>query len=41
MKIIIVLVTFILLLLPVAILGNKVGEKIEKWFEEHFPNVEE
>lgn len=41
MKIIIALVIFFLLLVPVIILGNKIGEKLEDWLEEHFPNVEE
>lgn len=38
---IVILVIFFLLLVPVVILGNKIGEKLEDWLEEHFPNVEE
>lgn len=41
MGIIIVLLVFFLVLVPIMIVANKVGEQIEKWFEEHYPNVEE
>lgn len=38
---IIVLLVFFLVLVPVVMVANKVGEHIEKWFENHFPNIEE
>lgn len=38
---IVILVMFSMLLVPVMILGTKVGEHVDKWLEEHFPNVEE
>lgn len=41
MNIIIILLTFSVMLVPIAIVANKLGEKIEQWLEEHFPNVEE
>ena len=41
MDLIIVLLVFFIVLVPVAVVANKVGEYIEKWLEEHFPNVEE
>ena len=41
MDIILVLLVFFLVLIPVAIIADKIGEHIEKWLENHFPNVEE
>ena len=41
MDMIIVLLVFFLVLVPVVMVANKVGEYIEHWLEEHFPNVEE
>lgn len=38
---IVILVMFFMLLIPATILGTKVGEQIEEWLENHFPNVEE
>ena len=40
MKIVILVMLFILLV-PVTILGTKVGESLDKWLDNHFPNVEE
>ena len=41
MDLIIVLLVFFIVLVPIVILANKVGEYIEHWLEEHFPDVEE
>ena len=41
MDLIIVILVFFIILVPVVMVANKVGEQIEKWLEEHFPNVEE
>ena len=41
MDLIIILLVFFLILIPVAVVANKIGEKIGAWLEEHFPNVEE
>lgn len=38
---IVMIVMFFMLLVPVTILGTKVGEHVDKWLENHFPNVEE
>ena len=38
---IVILVMFFILLIPAAILGIKVGEHVDKWLDNHFPNVEE
>ena len=41
MDMIIIILMFFIVLVPVVMVANKVGEHIEKWLEEHFPNVEE
>ena len=41
MDIIIILLMFFIVLVPVVMVANKVGEYIGHWLEEHFPNVEE
>lgn len=41
MDMIIVLLVFFLVLVPVVMVANKVGEYIEKWLENNFPNIEE
>ena len=41
MDLIIVILVFFIVLVPVAIIADKIGEHIENWLEEHFPNVEE
>ena len=41
MDLIIVILVFFIVLVPVVMVANKVGEQIEQWLEEHFPNVEE
>lgn len=41
MDIIIILTIFFLILVPLAMMANKIGEKLGKWLENHFPNVEE
>ena len=38
---IVMLVMFFMLLVPVIILGTKVGKQMDKWLDNHFPNVEE
>ena len=38
---IMLLLAFCLGIVPIAIIGNKIGEKLEKWLEEHFPDIEE
>lgn len=38
---IVMLVMFFMLLVPVMVLGTKVGEHVDKWLDNHFPNVEE
>lgn len=40
-SVIIVVMAYIAILVPVAIVANKIGEKLEKWLNNHFPNVEE
>lgn len=40
-SVIIVVMVYIAILVPIAIVGNVVGEKLEKWLDNHFPNVEE
>lgn len=40
-SVIIVVMAYIAILVPIAIVGNIVGEKLEKWLDKHFPNVEE
>lgn len=40
-NVIIVMIAYIAILIPIAIVGNLVGEKLEKWLDNHFPNVEE
>lgn len=40
-SVIIVVMAYIAILIPIAIIANKVGEYIEHCLEEHFPNVEE
>ena len=35
------IIMFFMLLVPVMILGTKVGEQMDKWLDNHFPNVEE
>lgn len=32
---------FFIILVPIVMFANKVGEYIGDWLEEHFPNVEE
>lgn len=41
MDLIIVILVFFLILIPVALIANKIGEKIGAWLEEHFPDIEE
>ena len=41
MDLIIVILMFFIVLIPVAIVANKIGEHIEHWLEEHFPDVKE
>lgn len=41
MNIIIVIMAYIAILIPIAIVADIVGEKLEKWLNNHFPNVEE
>lgn len=38
---IIIILMFFIVLVPVVMVANKVGEYIGRWLEEHFPNVEE
>lgn len=40
-NVIIVIMAYIAILIPTAIVANMVGEKLEKWLNSHFPNVEE
>lgn len=40
-NIIIVVITYIAILIPTAIIADIVGEKLEEWLDNHFPNVEE
>ena len=28
-------------IIPIAIVGNRVGEKLERWLEKHFPDIDE
>ena len=39
--VLLVLLVFFLVLVPVVMVANKVGEQIEKWLDNHFPNIEE
>ena len=39
--IIIVLAMFFVILVPVAIVADKIGEHMEQWLENHFPDIEE
>lgn len=41
MKIIILVMFFMLYFIVPIILGTKVGEHMDKWLDNHFPNVEE
>ena len=41
MDLIIVILVFFLILIPVALVANKIGKKIGAWLEEHFPDIEE
>lgn len=41
MDIIVILIVFFIVLVPLAMVANKIGEQLEKWLENHFPNVEE
>lgn len=41
MDLIIVILIFFIVLIPVAIVADKIGEHIEKWLENNFPNIEE
>ena len=27
-------------IIPIAIIGNKVGEKLEQWLNKHFPDID-
>lgn len=40
-SVIIVVMAYIVILVPIAIVGNMIGEKLEEWLDNHFPNVEE
>lgn len=41
MDLIIVILVFFIVLVPVVMVANKVGEKLERWLEKHFPDIEE
>jgi len=38
---IMLLLAFVLGTIIIALIMNNVGEKLEKWLEEHFPDIEE
>ena len=41
MDMIIIILMFFIVLVPVVMVANKVGEYIGRWLEEHFPDIEE
>ena len=41
MDLIIVILMFFIILVPIVMFANKVGEYIGHWLEEHFPDIEE
>ena len=41
MGMIIIILMFFIVLVPVVMVANKVGEYIGHWLEEHFPDIEE
>lgn len=41
MDLIIVILIFFIVLVPVVMVANKIGEYIEHWLEDHFPDVKE
>lgn len=40
-NVIIVIMAYIAIIIPTAIVADMIGEKLEKWLNNHFPNVEE